>query len=133
MHKIQTLVVVFFLSFFVACSSQPSPNSMPSWVMNPNSDGVRGAVGVAGRTYDQSFSSQRKLAIERALDELSLQTGVDVQLNMQKKEMTTNSKAYVSTNESSNYKTSNHVTAHIQDIWMDNSSKEFYVWMVVDK
>jgi len=131
MHKIHSLVVVFFLSF-VACSSEPSPSAMPSWVMNPNSNGVRGAVGVAGRTYDQSFSSQRKLAITRALDELSLQTDVKVQLNMQKKEMSTNSKAYVNTNEESNYSTSNNISAHIQDIWMDQSSKEFYVWMVLD-
>ena len=131
MHKIHTFIVVFFLSF-VACSSEPSPSSMPTWVMNPNSDGFRGALGVAGRTYDQSFSSQRKLAITRALDELSLQTDVNVQLNIQKNEMTNNSKTYVNTSESSKYKTSSNITAHIQDIWMDKSSKEFYVWMVLD-
>ncbi len=101
--------------------------------MNPNKDGFRGAVGIAGRTYDQSFSSQRKLAITRALDELSLQTDVTVQLNMHKNEMTKNSKTYVNTDEHSNYKTSSHITAHIQDVWMDKSSKEFYIWMVLDK
>ena len=69
--------LLFTLVLFVGCQKQPTPqvSSMqePSWVLNPNQNGKTGAVGVAGRTYDQKPSTQRNLAITRALDELSLQ------------------------------------------------------------
>ncbi|HIC12459.1 MAG TPA: hypothetical protein EYO75_03635 [Sulfurimonas sp.] len=66
----------------MACSTQApakDPNTIPSWVMNPSQSGK---IGVAGRTYDQSISSQQKLAIKRVLNELSLQTSTIVSLHM---------------------------------------------------
>jgi hypothetical protein len=135
MKKVQLLIVVLFLSF-AACSSSPAPrnpNVAPVWVITPSMDGYRGAVGVAGRTYDQSISTQRKLAIKRALDELSLQTKVKVKLHMTKEEVVTNSQASMQTHDQSTYSANASITAHIQDAWMDRSSHELYVWMVLDK
>ncbi len=100
--------------------------------MHANQGGRTGAIGVAGRTYDQSFSTQRKLAIARALDELSLQQGVEVKLKMQKSEQSTNADSHTQINEQSSYSASNSVTAHIEDVWMDKNTDEFYVWMVLD-
>jgi len=136
MKKVQLLLVVLFLSFSACTSSSPAPrnpNVMPAWVITPSINGNRGAVGVAGRTYDQSISSQRKLAIKRALDELSLQTKVRVKLNMTKEEVVTNNSASLKTNDYSTYSANASITAHIQETWMDRASNELYVWMVLDK
>ena len=136
MKKVQLLLVVLFLSFAACSSPSPqtrNPNVMPSWVITPSMDGHRGSVGVAGRTYDQSISTQRKLAIKRALDELSLQTKVRVKLHMTKEETATKSKSTVRTTDNSTYSANASITAHIQDAWMDRSSKELYIWMVLDK
>lgn len=134
MKKLHLLVVVLFVSF-VACSSAPAPKkaaTFPSWVMNPSRNGKTGAVGIAGRTYDQSLSTQRKLAIKRALDELSLEQKVTVTLQMHKSEVVTNSQAYLSTTDHSTYKSNTTLTAHIQEIWMDRYTHELYVWMLLD-
>ncbi len=106
----------------------------PAWVLNPNIGGKKGAVGVAGRTYDQRFSSQRKLAIERALDELALQLGVRVELSMTKEEHLRNNTASTSVDEKSSYKTtsSSAITAHIEDVWQDPLTGELYIWLVRD-
>ena len=132
MHKL----FLFFLMaglFLTACSSGPTPNSgTPEWVSHPNPNGKIGAIGVAGRTYDQHFSSQRKLAITRALDELSLQQQVKVQLHMQKKEHSTANRSSVQIDENSNYTTDHSITAHIEDTWMDPETNQFYVWMLLD-
>ena len=134
MKTVQLLIVVLFLSF-VACSPSPTPknpNALPSWVITPSMDGKRGAVGVSGRTFDQSISTQRKIAIKRALDELSLQTKVKVKLHMTKEEVVTNSKASLKTNDYSTYSANASITAHIEDSWMDRNSQELYIWMVLD-
>lgn len=136
MKKVQLLLVVLFLSFAACSSPAPhlsNPNEMPAWVITPSMDGYRGSVGVAGRTYDQSISTQRKLAIKRALDELSLQTKVKVKLHMTKEETATNSKSTVRTTDQSTYSSNASITAHIQNAWMDRSSNELYIWMVLDK
>lgn len=95
-------------------------------------NGKTGSVGIAGRTYDQSISTQRKLAIQRALDELSLQKKVRVSLQMKKTEIVNNSRAYLNTTDRSTYTSSNILTAHIQEVWMDKYTHELYVWMVLD-
>jgi hypothetical protein len=136
MKIVQLFIVVLLLSFGACSSSTPqpkNPNDMPAWVITPSMDGYRGSVGVAGRTYDQSVSTQRKLAIKRALDELSLQTKVRLKLHMTKEETATKSKSTVRTTDQSIYSTNASITAHIQDAWIDRSSQELYIWMVLDK
>ncbi len=107
-------------------------NQEPSWVMNPNENGKAGAIGVAGRSYDQKISTQRKLAITRALDELSLQQGVEVSLNITKTEVVTQNDASMSMDTKSSYKSSSTLTAHIEQVWKDPRTYELYVWMVID-
>lgn len=135
MKKVQLLLVVLLLSF-AGCGSAPTtkdPNATPNWVMQPNQNGKIGAVGIAGRTYDQSISSQRKLAITRALDELSLQQKVKISLKMSKDESVVNSQASMATKEHSTYQSNTQLSAHIEATWYDRVTQEFYVYLVLDK
>lgn len=127
-------VALFFsiMVFLTGCNSQPEPNQRPAWVLNPNTGNKNGAVGVAGRTYDQKVSTKRKLAITRALDELSLQSGVKVELSIDKREVVSNDRANTHMDTQSNYAASSNITAHIEDIWEDTRTGELYVWMVMD-
>ena len=109
----------------VKCVNRP-------WQMNPNDHGKIGAVGSSMRTYSGRTNDQRKNAITRALDELSLQQGVKVELNIDKRDKVVNDKATTSIDTKANYKTNNKVTAHIEDACRDNSSGEFFVWMLLD-
>ena len=129
------LIHLFILTLLLltGCNSQPKPSKgEPSWVINPNQDGKTGAIGVAGRTYDQKPSTQRKLAITRALDELTLQQGVDVNLNMSKRDVVTNSSSSMHMDSQSTYGATSKVTAHIENIWKNSYTNELYVWMVMD-
>ena len=137
--KVFALVVTLLTTavFSVCGGGAPSASKTgkPAWILNPNMNGKTGAVGVAGRTYDQKISSQRKLAIARALDELSLQNGVKVNLSMHKEEHLRNNSASKSIDVKSDYTTTNQdaITAHIEDIYQDNLSGELYIWLVLDK
>ena len=128
--------LIFVLVMFAGCASQPAPSSYvvqePSWVMNPNQDGKIGAIGVAAKTYDQKLSTQRKLAITRALDELTLQQGVRVEMNMDKREVLSNDRSTVNVDAKSTYSAASTVTAHIEDVWKNKISDELYIWMVMD-
>jgi hypothetical protein len=101
-------------------------------MLNPNQDGKLGAVGSAMRTYDQKASSQRKLAITRALDELSLQRGVKVNLSMTKQESVANDRSHTTVDSKSTYSSDTKVTAHIKDACKDKFSNELFIWMVID-
>ena len=128
--------LILVLLVITGCNSQPEAkknnNSEPSWVMNPNQDGKNGAVGVAGRTYDQKPSSQRKLAITRALDELTLQQGVKVRMSMNKEEVVNNDRSNTHFDQQSSYKASSTVTAHIEEVWKNPLSGDIYIWMVIE-
>ena len=127
---------VFLLGSLSGCGETPSPAvQKPAWVLNPAMGGKTGAVGVAGRTYDQKVSTQRKLAIGRALDELALQQGVKVELKMDKEEHATKDTSSVAMNSTSSYQTNSAsaITAHIEKVWQDPYTKELYIWLVLDK
>jgi len=132
-QKLHSLIVVALLAFSGCSSSSVSPYAKPAWTLHANVDGKTGAVGIAGRTFDLSPSSQRKLAIQRALDELSLQKKVRVTLDMSKSEHQHNESFSSDTRVESHYKTNNTITAHIEDMWRDPSTDELYVWMVLDE
>jgi hypothetical protein len=130
------LLGIFATSFSGCEGSNPQPTQeRPTWILNPNKDGKTGAVGVAGKTYDQRISTQRKLAIQRALDELALQQGVKVNLSMKKEEHLKNDTSSVSVDSNSSYKTtsSKALSAHIEDVWQDKITSELYIWLVLDK
>ncbi|WP_294966227.1 hypothetical protein [Sulfurimonas sp.] len=126
--------VLLTLLLFTGCNSQPVPktNSIPSWLLNPNQNSKLGAVGSSMRTYDQKRSTQRKLAITRALDELSLQQGVKVEMNLTKKESYKNGNGTTKIDVDANYQTSATITAHIEEVYQDNISGELFIWMVID-
>ena len=119
---------------FSGCANQPEKLSCKQrpWILNPNLNGKIGAVGSAMRTYDQKTSTQRKLAITRALDELSLQRGVKVNLNIDKRDIVANERSHTAIDTKSQYSANTKVTAHIEDACIDNLSGEFFVWMVMD-
>ncbi len=125
-----SLLAILFLS---GCTGEPksSKYEQPSWVLNPNQNGKIGAVGTAYRHY-KGLAYQRKLAITRALDELSLQRGVDVSLNMKKYEQVKNDKSSSTVEVKGKYSSKNRVTAHIEKIWQDPMSQELFIWMVMD-
>ena len=104
----------------------------PSWVLDPNQNEKTGAIGISARTHDQKISSQRKIAITRALEELSLQQNVKVKLSRQKNEKLKNEQASVSMDVDSNFQVSANVTEHIEDVWMNDYTNELYIWMVLD-
>ena len=134
MKYILTLSLFSFL-FLTGCG-QPQPVNVKCenrpWMFNPNSNGNIGAVGSSARTYSGTPNSQRKLAITRALDELSLQQGVKVELNMEKTDVVKNDKADTTLKTKAKYSANNKVTAHIEDACKVNSSGEFFVWMLLD-
>jgi len=135
MKSLLTSIVLLIL-LFSGCASHPQKQEYkaprPAWVSNPNMDGKTGAIGVAGRTYDQKESTKRKLAISRALDELTLQQGVKVEMSMSKRDVVDNDVASTHMDVQSSYKAGSTVTAHIQETWQNPLTGELYVWMVMD-
>ncbi len=136
---VTTLLLGGVALFFNGCAGDtPAPqskNRKPEWIRNPNLGGKVGAVGVAGRTYDQRISTQRKFAIQRALDELAMQQGVKVSLSMTKEEHVANEQASTSMESKSTYRTTNEktISAHIEAVWQDPLTNELYVWLVLDR
>ena len=132
MVKLLSSLIVLLL-LFTGCNSQPVPTEPPpSWVLNPNQDGKNGAVGSAMRTYDQKTSTHRKLAITRALDELSLQRGVKVEMNLLKQESYENGRGNTKLDVDASYQANGTITAHIEEVYKDEISGELFIWMVLD-
>ncbi len=107
-------------------------NQKPEWILNPNLGGKIGAVGVAGNTYDLKPSTKRKLAIQRALDELAMQKGVKVELVMDRVEKVVNDSSFTTMDTKTKYTASKTVKAHLKAMWEDHLSNELYVWLVLD-
>lgn len=127
--------LLFLVLLALSGCNQPEPvskNTPPSWIMNPNQSGKIGAVGSANRVYSGKASDKRKLAISRALDELSLQQGVKVEMSMTKVDKLSNNRSSVNMEANSNYSTSKTISAHIEDMWESPTSKELFIWMVLD-
>lgn len=128
------ILFLLLMLVFSGCN-QPQPASQttkPLWITNPNQSGKIGAVGVANIHY-KGFTYQRKLAISRALDEMALQQGVEVVLDMKKSEKVANDRLSSDMKVKSSYETQKKdVKAHIKATWQDPISQEFYVWLVIN-
>lgn len=132
MRLILSLVTLLLL-VLTGCS-QPEPtnsNTPPSWIMNPNQNGKVGSVGTAYR-HHKGLSFQRRLAITRALDEMALQQGVKVTLSMTKKENITNQNVSSKMDVDSTYKANSTLKAHIEEVWQDKNTQEYFIWLVLD-
>jgi len=141
MRKMYKVFFSFFLLLttvgFIGCGENtPHPttvNGKPDWILHPSKDGKIGAVGIAGRGYDLRVSTQRKLAIQRALDELASTRKVNVQLSMSKEENFTQGQNHLQMHSQSKYQANTTLTAHIEDMWEDKLTGELYIWLVLDK
>lgn len=130
--------LILFALLFVGCNENPVPakqqtiEARPEWITNPNLGGVIGSVGSSGPHF-KGPAYQRKLAISRALDELALQQGVEIDLVAKREENLVNDNFRSSTDIQTEQKVQNaHVTAHIKATYTDPKTKVLYVWMVLN-
>jgi hypothetical protein len=104
----------------------------PAWVFNPNLNGAKGAVGSSGPHF-KGPNYQRSLAVSRALDELAMQMGVQVNVVAKREETSNgenvNSKSDIQTEQT--VKNSD-VTAHIEATYIDPKTNELFVWMILN-
>ena len=110
--------------------SAPAANSKydkPDWINN-HSEGV---VGICD-THMKGDAAQEQVAMDRALEKLAKQQGVQVQsesVSLQKE----SNLSYVSGHKSTaNIKANNTVKAKIKASWRDPRNNRYYVWMVMD-
>ncbi|MDD5771901.1 MAG: hypothetical protein PHX78_00375 [bacterium] len=106
-------------------------NGKPEWYWNPGMKGNIGGVGTSG-IHIKSENEQRKLAIERALDDIARQLGVKVNSYLVTATTGTqnDAKTYMGT-YSVQTSDSKSVKANIEEIWKDEKSGEIHVWMVL--
>ncbi len=133
--KVIFLLLSFFL--FTGCQESLAPvkkeiSQAPAWVFNPNLNGVKGAVGSCAPHF-KGPSYQRSLAVSRALDELAMQMGVQVNVVASREEISNgdnvNAKSDIQTQQT--VKNSN-VTAHIEATYIDPKTDELFVWMILN-
>ena len=132
---LKSLILSILIStLFSACQNRalPKPIQMPKWINQPYANGHIGAVGSA-KPHFKGVSAQRKLAIARALDELSQQSGVKIQSEI----LTKQSRKGIRSNSSiESYSVQNSsgkvVKAHIEQVWTNPKTKEIYIWLLAD-
>ena len=125
------------LFFFAGCSQSAMPAKVetpyyPAWVSNPNLNGLRGAIGSSDPHF-KGFTYQRQLAISRALDELAMQMGVQVDVIASREEISTGDNLSATSDIQTQQKVKNsNVTAHIEATYLDPNTGELFVWMVLN-
>ncbi|WP_373069616.1 hypothetical protein [Sulfurimonas sp.] len=102
-------------------------NERPDWVYNH----TEGAVGICD-THMKGDAAQEQVAMDRALEKLSKQQGVEVQSESFSTQKET--AAYYSSGHKSSatIKANNKVNAKIKDTWRDPRNNRYYVWMVLE-
>jgi len=128
------LFSLLLLTSFSACS-QPATKTlpqqtsqMPTWIFTPYKDGILGSVGSA-KVHFKGSAHQRKLAISRALDELARQHGVQVHTETSLLQTDTNGRTDSRSGIYSFQTSDGIVSAHIEAVWQDPTTKELFVWM----
>jgi len=133
--KILSLIIIALLSFS-ACSQQPvqkdvleKNQQMPKWIFMPNQDGILGAVG-SSRVHFKGIAAQRNLAIERALNEMSKESGVEVHTTSTLNQSSQGTIAIKNEHGEYSFQTSQGgVHAYIAAVWINPTNKEMYIWM----
>ncbi len=132
MYKSLLSIFTLILMFSGCGNPKPAPVVKPEWINKPTYDGKTGAVG-SSRPHVKGKAEQRRLAISRALDELSFQSGMNVGTQITRKEKQQGQHARTSselfTVQTSDNKT---IHAHIEEVWEHPRTEELFVWLVVD-
>ncbi len=105
----------------------------PKWIASPTLNGKYsyGAAGIAGRSY-KGPSHQRKLAVQRAIEELAAQIETSVISETISQDVVTNQSATYKSETLSTYKINKNVSGKIMDTWEDKKNSQLYIWMVVE-
>lgn len=105
----------------------------PKWISNPTLNGryLYGAVGSAGRSY-RGPAHQRKLALQRALEELGAQIETTVASETVSHNTITDQRTSYRSETSSRYLINEKVSGKIMDIWEDKKNSQLYIWVVVE-
>lgn len=134
---------IFLLLLFMGCTNNNiTPqlkeslydlNGYPKWIANPTLNGKYsyGATGIAGRSY-KGPSHQRKLAVQRALEELAAQIETNVISETISQDVVTNQSASYKSETLSTYKINKNISGRIMDTWQDIQNSQLYIWMVVE-
>lgn len=131
MKYLFSLSFIFSVVFFSGCgATAPAPKAgheKPEWVYNH----TEGAVGICD-THMKGDAAQEQVAMDRALEKLSKQQGVEVQSQSVSQQKET--AAYYSSGHKSTatIKANNKVNAKIKDTWRDPRNNRYYVWMVME-
>lgn len=132
------LLSLLIALFFAGCNSDVTPpakenvSTCPEWINNPNLNGVTGSVGSSGPHF-KGPAYQRKLAISRALDELAMQKGVEIDLVAKREEISSDDNVHTTSDVQTEQRVKNtNVTAHIEATYIDPKTKELFVWMVLN-
>jgi PBP1b-binding outer membrane lipoprotein LpoB len=126
--KVSIVALVLFLNGCVPPAPAAHSNyEKPDWIYNH----TEGAVGICD-THMKGDAAQEQVAMDRALEKLSKQQGVEVQSESfsQQKETA----AYYSSGHKSTatIKANNKVKAKIKKTWRDPRNNRYYVWMVME-
>ena len=131
------IALFLLLFFFAGCNQTITPAKVetphyPAWVNNPNFNSLRGAVGSSSPHF-KGPAYQRQLAISRALDELAMQIGVQVDIVANREEISTGDNLNATSDIQTQQKVNNsNITAHIEATYLDPNTGELFVWMVLN-
>jgi hypothetical protein len=133
--------IVCIAVFFIGClttnnnsGSLKSKNS-PVWIFDQTMKGKYKMAGVGiSKTHLGGINKQKELATSRAIDEIAKQLGTEV-MNYTKID-TSGDKDKLNTDiQSYSIQTvsGKPVVCILKEMWIDDETKDLYVWAVVDK
>ncbi len=127
------LITLYFIIFSgCAISSSEIITKQPDWVLNPTKDGFNGAVGSA-RAHINGLSSQREMAINRAVDILARSKNVTVSNILQTKSNINENGVQNSSMDIFSVHTVSGVnlSVEVKELWEDKNTGELYVWVIL--
>ncbi len=134
MRKLTLIFLCVCACSLISCSSGQNiklENGKPYWYWRPNVVDQPGGVGISGM-HIKGLNAQRALAIQRAIDDIARQLGVEVK-NFTKSTTVGNQDSVRTGLESYSIQMVDGTTvkATIRELWEDPVTDELYVWMVI--
>jgi len=121
--------ILGFMVFFYSCKSSTSSRDIPSWLISL--DGYRNSGLVAtGCAYMhvKGLDAQKKLAMQRAIEELSMQKSTTINSISTKKEKRNNgSLSSSSYKNQSTYTTNTNVSFEIKETYFNEKNQQYCV------